>query len=379
MAKRNLPFSGRKEPMLNPVPLLHFDSCSGWCRLMLRSLLRYLPTGENRRNACAALLVLFTFGFYHWNTDPEACGGDPVASPRRHNQLLMVSIATPLPKPVVAPQDILHAVEEKPASDSSTVTTTPSASPDLPPANEIQSPEGTVLTGRWALTASQERLRRGQEVLEKTSDYSAQFRRQERINGELLDAQAMNLKVRHAPFSLYMKWTEGDKGRQLIFAEGQNEDKVLIQIGGVAGRLTGALAMDPDDPRVRAESRYPATCAGLLALTKIILSHHENDLQRATGITSEMRDGESFDNRPCFLTTLVYDSPSINADYYKSLILIDKELSVPVCVRNYTWVEGQAPAKEDEDSLIEHYSYTGLEINIQLTDNDFGKSKYKMR
>ena len=137
--------------------------------------------------------------------------------------------------------------------------------------------------------------------------------------------------------------------------------------------------MDPDDPRVRAESRYPATCAGLLALTKIILSHHDKDLKRATGVTSEMRDGESFDNRPCFLTTLIYDSPTINADYYKSLILIDKELSVPVCVRNYTWVQGQAPAKEDEDSLIEHYSYTGLEINIQLTDNDFGKSKYKMR
>ena len=346
---------------------------------MLRSLLNCLPTGENRRNTYAALLVLFTFGFYHWNTDPEACGGDPIASPRRHNQLLMVSIATPLPKPAVAPQDILHAVEEKPASDASTATTTPSTSPTLPQADEIKSPEGTVLTGRWALTASQDRLRRGQENLEKTSDYSAQFRRQERINGELLDQQAMNLKVRHAPFSLYMKWTEGDKGRQLIFVEGQNEDKVLIQIGGVAGRLTGALAMDPDDGRVRAESRYPATCAGLLALTKIILSHHENDLKRSTGITSEMRDGESFDNRPCFQTTLVYDNPTINADYYKSLILIDKELSVPVCVRNYTWVEGKAPAKEDEDSLIEHYSYTGLELNMELTDNDFSKSKYKMR
>jgi Protein of unknown function (DUF1571) len=176
-----------------------------------------------------------------------------------------------------------------------------------------------------------------------------------------------------------MKWTEGDKGRQLIFAEGQNDDKVLIQIGGVAGRLTGALAMDPNDPRVRAESRYPATCAGLLALTKIILSHHEMDLKRATGVTSEMRDGESFDNRPCFLTTLVYDSPTANPDYYKSLILIDKELSVPVCVRNYTWVQGQAPAQVDEDSLLEHYSYTGLEINTQLTDNDFTKSKYRMR
>lgn len=369
MAQRNLPFSSESEPMLNPVPLLHFVSCSRWCRLMLRSLLSQLPTGENRRNSCAALLVLLTFGFYHWNTDPEACGGDPVASPRRQNSALMLTMNTSPLKPEAASAAIAREIGGELASDPNSA----------PSAEEIPSPEGTVLTGRWALTASQDRLRRGQQFLEKTSDYSATFRRQERINGELLDPQAMNLKVRHAPFGLYMKWTEGDKGRQLIFAEGQNEGNVLIQIGGVAGRLTGALAMDPNDPRVRAESRYPATCAGLLALTKIILSYHDKDLQRATGLTSEMRDGESFDNRPCFLTTLVYDSPTTNPDYYKSLILIDKELSVPVCVRNYTWVEGQAPAKVDEDCLIEHYSYTGLDIDIQLTNNDFEKSKYRMR
>ena len=176
-----------------------------------------------------------------------------------------------------------------------------------------------------------------------------------------------------------MKWTEGDKGRQLIFVQGQNDDKVLVQIGGMAGRLTGALPLAANDPRILAESRYAATDAGLLALTNIILSHHQMDLERATGVSVEMRDGESFDDRPCYLTTLTYDHPTINADYHKSLILIDKELSVPVCVRNYTWVEGKPAATHDESNLIEHYSYTGLQINTQLSDNDFEKSKYKMR
>lgn len=351
---------------------------------MLRSLRLYLLTGENRRNTYASLIVLLTFGFFHWNTDPEACGGDPVAATPRRGKLLLVSIATLLPKPAVVASTIEQALDQVVVPGSDPVATTPAPPPLVPgesiPINEeLKSPEGTVLTGRWALTASQDRLRQGQKILEQTADYSAQFRRQERINGELLDPQAMNIKVRHEPFSLYMKWTEGDRGRQLIFAQGQNDDKVLVQLGGVAGRLAGTLAMVPDDARILAESRYPATCAGMLELTKIILSHHAEDLKRATGVTSEMRDGESFDNRPCFLTSFVYDNPSINADYYKSTILIDKELSVPVCVRNYTWIEGRAPAAENEDSLIEHYSYTGLEINTQLTDNDFTKQKYKMR
>lgn len=350
---------------------------------MLRSLRLYLLTGDNRRNTYAFLIVLFTFGFFHWNTDPEACGIDPIASIRR-GPLIPISITPQPPKsPVALP--VPTPLESQTASSGLTpVVTTPSTSPVTPSGpetvkEEIPSPEGTVLTGRWALKASQFRLQQGQAILEKTPDYSAQFRRQERIDGALIDAQTMNLKVRHEPFSLYIKWTEGDRGRQLIFSQGLNEDKVLIQLGGVTGRLTGAIAMVPNDPRIMAESRYPATCAGLLELTKIILDHHKSDLKLATGVTSEMRDGESFDNRPCFLTTLTYDSPTVNTDYYKSLILIDKELSVPVCVRNYTWILGQAPATEDEDSLIEHYSYTGLEINTQLTDNDFTKQKYKMR
>ena len=349
---------------------------------MLRSMRFYLLTGENRLNTYASVMLLFVFAVFHWNSDPEACGGDPVASVRRSTPLLLVSIAKPVPVQAPVIQQALDQVEVPALVADSASPTAPHAAPAEPqtPAEEvIPSPEGTILTGRVALQASHAQLSQGKLLLEKTSDYSAQFKRQERIGGDLLDPQAMNLKVRHEPFSLYMKWTEGDKGRQLIYVQGQNENKVLVQIGGMAGRLTGALAMSPDDHRILAESRYPATSAGLLELTKIILSHHEANLQRGTGVISEIRDGESFDNRPCFLTTLVYENPTVNADYYKSLILIDKELHVPVNVQNFTWINGQAPATEDEESLIESYSYTGLQINMQLSDNDFVKSKYKMR
>ena len=342
---------------------------------MLRSLHQYLLTGENRRNTFATLIVLFTFGFFHWNTDPEACGNDPVATTRRSTPLMYVSVDLPKPKPPATLVNIENSLPQNQGPAAPSVVTIPTE----PASEATPSPEGTILTGRWALKASQDRLQLGRELLEKTPDYSAQFRRQERVNDELLDPEVMHLKVRHEPFSFYMKWTEGDRGRQLIFVKGQNDDKVLIQPGGVAGRLTGTIAMAADDARVMAVSRYPANYAGLLELTKKILSYHEANLKLATGITSEMRDGESFDNRPCFLTTIVYENPSIHPDYCKSLILIDKELSIPVSVRNYTWVDGQTPATTDEECLLEHYSFTDLQINTQLSDNDFSKQKYKMR
>lgn len=350
---------------------------------MLRSMRHFAFSGENRLNTFAFLVMLFVVAVFHWNTDPEACGSDPIASVRPAAPMMLASITKPLPvKPEI--QQVLDQVEV-PEIAGNAVASTAKVAPGEPtavaePVEEvIPSLEGAVLTGKIALKASHQQLERGKQFLSSVSDYSAQFKRQERINGSLLDPQAMNLKVRHEPLSFYMKWTEGDKGRQLIYVKGQNEDKVLVQIGGVAGRLTGALALSPDDPRIMAESRYPATCAGLMELTKIILQHHENDLKRDTGVVCEIRDGESFDNRPCYQTSLVYDTPEVNPHYHKSLILIDKEYSLPVCVKNFTWVEGKAAADHGEHNLIESYSYTGLQLNAQLSDNDFEKKKYRMR
>lgn len=356
---------------------------------MLRSLRHHFLTGENRRNTFSGLVILFTLVFFYWNTDPDPCGAAPVRSRRHVPRLLSGVQAHPAPTIQQASDEIVAA-----ANDNNDSAKNESDKPegegkaDAPVQaegtaqtnDEVKLPEnGSAIEGSNALKASLKLLVAGQEKIKRTTDYNVQFRRQERIGGSLLDPQTINLKIRHEPFSIYMKWIEGDKGRQLIYVAGQHDDHVLVQPGGITGRLTGTLALKSDDPKILAESRYPATCAGLLELSKIIAEHHDADLKRGTGVQCVLKDGDSFDNRPCYLTTLIYDSPLINPDYHKSLILIDKELSVPVCVRNYTWVEGKAAPTDGEHNLIEHYSYTGLELNLELADEDFQKQKYRMR
>jgi hypothetical protein len=337
---------------------------------MLKSLRHHLLTGENRRNTFSGFVILFTMAFFYWNTDPDPCGAAPVAA-RRHVPRL-------LPQVQAQPAPTIQQIHDGVVA-SGTETPTAQAKPGAGP-EEVKLPEnGGSIEGEVALKASMKLLVAGQSNLKKASDYTVQFRRQERIGGALLDPQAINLKIRHEPFSIYMKWTEGDKGRQLIYVTGQNDDHVLVQLGGIAGRLAGTVAVKPDDARILAESRYPATCAGLLELTRIMLEHHDADLKRKTGFQCVMKDGDSFDNRPCYLTELTYESPEVNADYHRSLIQIDKELSVPLCIRNYTWVEGKPAATDGEHNLIEHYAFTGLELNNELADEDFQKQKYKMR
>ena len=341
-----------------------------WDLSMLRSLRHHFLTGENRRNTFSGLVILFTMAFFYWNTDPDPCGAAPVAT-RRH---------VPRPLPIVQAQPVptIQQVEER-ALGSTSPGADAQPAEAAPPA-EVKLPEnGGSLEGETAIKASMKLLAAGQENLKKATDYTVQFRRQERIGGALLDPQSINLKIRHEPFSIYMKWTEGDKGRQLIYVTGQHDDHVLVQLGGITGRLAGTVALKPDDSRILAESRYPATCAGLLELTKKIIEHHDADLKRGSGFHCEIKDGDSFDSRPCYLTTFIYDSPEVNPDYHKSMIQIDKELSVPLCVRNYTWVEGKPAPTDGEHNLIEHYAFTGLELNNELADEDFQKQKYKMR
>ena len=65
-------------------------------------------------------------------------------------------------------------------------------------------------------------------------DYSATFLKQERVEGDdLQELQTIQFKMRHKPFSVYMKWLEGgDVGRQVLFVEGQYDDKLQVRLGG---------------------------------------------------------------------------------------------------------------------------------------------------
>jgi hypothetical protein len=224
-------------------------------------------------------------------------------------------------------------------------------------------------------------LKQGCERFERIPDYTATLYKQERIGGELLDGQTVSMKLRHEPFSVYMKWLTGDKGRQVIYVDGQNEGKMLVQLGGIKGRLLGVLSIDPMSSQAMAETRHPITGAGLLGLAQKVLHHRERDLARGTGVQCELHDNQLHNERPCYVFVTTYDSPEFHETYRKVVLYVDKELSMPVCVRNFTWARDANPETIDDDTLIEYYSYSDIKVEQQLADGDFDKAnaEYKLR
>ena len=241
-----------------------------------------------------------------------------------------------------------------------------------------------AIEGPAALDRNIELLRQGAEKLESIPDYTATMFTHERVGGQMSTPHVVELKLRHEPFSLYMKWLAGDdKGRELLYVDGQNNGDMLVKLGGLKGRLLPAIKVDPHGALARAKSRHAITEAGLLHLVRTLLRDRERDQREGMHVDCRCTAGHEFDGRPCCCFVLDFASPEESQTYRKSVQLFDEEWLVPVCIWNYGWPtrEDIPSEKLDEATLLEHYSYSDLRFHQRLTDRDFDRenAKYSFR
>ena len=209
------------------------------------------------------------------------------------------------------------------------------------------------------------------------------FNKQERISGDLSDIQSIDLKVRHQPsFSVYMKWQNGDKGRQLLYNEDYEDKKMVVKLGGLKGRILPGIKLDPHGPEAMAAARYPVTEAGILGMVKQIIVHRQNDLKHGQGVTCVRLPNQVFDERDCYCFRYEYHLPEFNRQYRKSTILIDSRYHIPLNVINHTWAkeaEGLTAEQLDELTLIENYSFSRVDFGRELVAEEFSRENKAYR
>lgn len=214
-------------------------------------------------------------------------------------------------------------------------------------------------------------LEEGVRQLSRLSGYTADFTKQEVVNGVMTAEQSMKLKLRHQPFSVYMKWTEGKRGQELLYVDGQNNGDMVVRPSGLRGRLLGAIKVDPKGNLALSESRHPVTEAGLLRLAEIILASRYNEAGWLDGYTCT-EDDVKIDGRPCHRFTIVYDSPQVRSDYRKSVVCLDREYLYVAKIENFSWpMEGVPADQVDSETLIESYVYTDVDFETRLAAIDF--------
>lgn len=309
---------------------------------------RIQSVGCKRRNCGAFLIACAGISILYLNFNPTPVGADP---DELRNNLLDL-------------QSQMASSFEIDSSASSGTAGNSQANPDR-------------ISGSRALLLKLLLLEKGVERLRKVPDYTATVYTQERVSGSLLDPQIMNLKIRHEPLSIYMRWLAGDKGRELLYVDGQNEGDMLVKMGGIKGKLIPPLKLNPAGDVALQEARYPVTKIGLLELAQELLQNRRSDLERKVHYHCQMLEDQKFNERQCYCFVHEFEGPEDNDLYRKSIVLIDKEWCLPVMIKNFTWPHESIevdPKQIDQETLIEHYSYTDIRFEHRLADGDFDRS-----
>ena len=220
-------------------------------------------------------------------------------------------------------------------------------------------------------------LEKGHAHLQACGNYTATVFTRERVRGVLLDPQVMMLKIRHEPLSVYLKWLVGDKGRELLYVDGQYNGDMLVKVGGIKGKLIPALKLAPTGDLALKEARHPLTEIGQLELARQLIEKRRQDLDSGRGFRCQMLSDREFDGRDCYGFVQSFASADESPEYRKCVLLIDKQQNLPVYLQNFTWPEpeqsAESPEALDQATLVEHYQYSDVQFEQRLADVDFDR------
>jgi hypothetical protein len=205
-----------------------------------------------------------------------------------------------------------------------------------------------------------------EDRLDRVEGYTATFSKQERMGGKLGRCQKMEMKLRQHPFAVYLKFIEPDPGKEVVFCEGQHDNKVVGHASGFARRLIPRLSFAPTSPLALAENRHPITDAGLQKLTNTLMHYRKMDLTDPEAVT--ILDRQIHDGRMVYRSVHTHPHRRSARPFARVEVLYDPETLFPIDITSYDWPEEghQGPL-----ALAEHYSYENLQLTASLTDKDF--------
>jgi len=204
--------------------------------------------------------------------------------------------------------------------------------------------------------------------LDAVEGYTATFRRQERIGGKLGPEQTLQMKARPRPFAIYLKFLAPKAGKEVVFASGKHDDKLIAHNGDWKDKLIPRLRLDPAGAIALADSRHPITDAGLVHLTEKLVGYRRLDLDDADSRTSldTIRDAEG---RDWYRSIHTHSNPKSKRPFARVEVLYDPETRLPRRIDSYDW---PAAGHDDEPlRLAERYAYDDLDLAAPLSDLDF--------
>ncbi len=228
-------------------------------------------------------------------------------------------------------------------------------------------PEG-VLDGPEAKALLLNVMLAVQARLEAQPGYTVTFKKSERIDGQLQPEQTLEMKIRHKPFGLYLKFLKPDAGKEVVYHEGHYDNDLIAHGGKLTRLFLPRLKVPPDSPLALKGNRHPVTEAGLLNLTRKLVRFRMLDLNDVDAGTVLDRVTEP-DGKTYLRSVHTHPHNTGVRPFSYVEILYDPETRIPVRFTGYDWP--QSDSESGERILGEQYCYEALNLEANLTDLDF--------
>jgi hypothetical protein len=203
-----------------------------------------------------------------------------------------------------------------------------------------------------------------QEAMKEVQDYEASFSKRVNIQGKVV-AETMHMKVREKPFSVYLKYAKPHQGREVLFIDGQNGNKLLAHETGFKG-LAGTIELAPNSKLAMEGNVYPITEIGISKLIHQVTDHWEMLLEQGD-CRVQFYPNAKLGETPCIAIEVAAPTAVDGVRYHLWRLYFDKRENVPVHVELYGFPRRQG----EQPPLLEEYTYSQIRLNIGLTDHDF--------
>ena len=202
-------------------------------------------------------------------------------------------------------------------------------------------------------------LHKTRSILDRVDNYTAIFVKEEMIKGKMKKPETIQMKFKK-PFQVYMKWIKNPhKGRELIYVQGKNDDKLKVHIGGILNLFLPAINLSPDDRNVKDNTRHSIRSAGLHNLMTSLIQQFELAAENGH-LKTEYHGIEKIGKRDTHKVERILQ-PDEGYYCYRLILNVDKDTGLPVRIQVFDW----------DNTLVERFTYKNIDLSTSLTDEDF--------
>jgi len=198
------------------------------------------------------------------------------------------------------------------------------------------------------------------EQFKTLEDYTCTLDKRVLKNGTLYEDRGISVKYKK-PGHYYFRWSQGtSRGREVIFVEGKNHDRLLAHPGGIFKFIT--LHLDPEGSLAMKENRHSLKSSGMEKIISLMESNYSLAMEKGLEVIQCKAQGTLDGENVWIIEGSFPDGHGFYAQ--KMTLSFSKKLKLPVKISIY----------DGQEALLEEYVFNDLSINTGVSEKDFDPS-----